>query len=170
MIEGDAVDCMVALPNQLFFGTQIPVCVWILAKDKRAGRHGQRTLRDRRREVLFLDARKLGQMVNRTQKNLLPEDIAKLADTYHAWREGKGYEDVSGFCKSASLEEIQAHGHVLTPGRYVGAEDLEEDDEPFKERMPRLASALRERFAKRAVLEKAVLRSLAKMEANISNR
>jgi type I restriction enzyme M protein len=163
MVEGDAVDCMVALPNQLFFGTQIPVYVWIMAKDKSGGKHGERQLRDRRGEVLFLDARKLGYMVNRTQKNLSPEDIAKLSETYHAWREGKGYEDVSGFCKSASLEEIRAHGHVLTPGRYVGAEDVEEDDEAFEEKMPRLAAALRVRFAKRAVLEKQVNANLEGM-------
>lgn len=90
-------------------------------------------------------------------------DIAKLSDTYHAWREGKGYEDISGFCKSASLEEIRAHGHVLTPGRYVGAEDVEDDDESFEEKMPRLAAALRERFAKRAVLEKKVNQNLEGM-------
>ena len=87
MVEGDAVDCMVAMPGQLFFGTPIPVCVWIMAKDKKGGKHGTRKLRDRRGEVLFLDARKLGYMVNRTTKNLSPEDIAKLADTYHAWRD-----------------------------------------------------------------------------------
>lgn len=163
MVEGDAVDCMVAMPGQLFFGVQIPVCVWIMAKDKSGGKHGTRKLRDRRGEVLFLDARKLGYMVNRTQKNLSPEDIAKLTDTYHAWREGKGYEDVSGFCKSANLEEIRAHGHVLTPGRYVGAEDVEEDEEAFEEKMPRLVAALRERFAKRAVLEKQVNANLEGM-------
>ena len=163
MVEGDAVDCMVALPGQLFFGTQIPVCVWIMAKDKRGGKHGTRKLRDRRGEVLFLDARKLGYMVNRTNKNLSPEDIAKLSDTYHAWHQGKGYEDVSGFCKSASIEEIRAHGHVLTPGRYVGAEDVEEDDEAFEDKMPRLAAALRERFAKRAALEKKVNKNLEGM-------
>jgi type I restriction enzyme M protein len=163
MVEGDAVDCMVALPNQLFFGTQIPVCVWIMARDKSGGKHGTRKLRDRRGEVLFLDGRKLGYMVNRTQKNLSNEDIAKLSDTYHAWREGKGYEDLSGFCKSASLVEIRAHGHVLTPGRYVGAEDAEQDEEAFEEKMPRLATALRERFAKRAVLEKQVNANLEGM-------
>jgi len=173
MVEGDAVDCMVALPNQLFFGTQIPVCVWIMAKDKSGGKHGTRKLRDRRGEVLFIDARKLGYMVNRTNKNLSEADIAKLTDTYHAWREGspiqnskskiQNYQDVSGFCKSASIEEIRAHGHVLTPGRYVGAEDVEEDDEAFEKKMPRLAAALRERFAKRALLEKQVNRNLEGM-------
>ncbi len=163
MVEGDAVDCMIALPGQLYFGTQIPVCVWILAKDKSGGKRGERKLLDRCGEVLFLDARKLGHMVNRTQKNLASEDIARLADTYHAWREGRDYEDVSGFCKSAGLEEIRAHGHVLTPGRYVGAEDVEDDDEPFEEKMPRLATALRERFAKRAELEKQVNANLEGM-------
>ena len=173
MVEGDAVDCMVALPNQLFFGTQIPVCIWIMARDKSGGKHGQRTLRDRRGEVLFLDARKLGHMINRTQKNLSDEDIAKLADTYHAWRNDssiqnstfniQNYQDISGFCKSATLAEIRAHGHVLTPGRYVGAEDVAEDDEPFEEKMPRLTAALRERFAKRTVLEKQVNTNLEGM-------
>ena len=183
MVEGDAVDCMVALPNQLFFGTQIPVCVWILAKDKSGGKHGERKLRDRRGEVLFLDARKLGYMVNRTQKNLSDEDIAKLTDTYHAWREQGSagvppassdarsgqdahaplYQDIPGFCKSASLAEIRSHGHVLTPGRYVGAEDVADDDESFEEKMPRLVASLRERFAKRAALEKQVNKNLEGM-------
>jgi type I restriction-modification system DNA methylase subunit len=163
MVEGDAVDCMMAMPNQLFFGVQIPVCVWIMAKDKSGGKRGARKLRDRRGEVLFLDARKLGHMVSRTQKNLSPEDIAKLAETYHAWREGRAYGDIPGFCKSANLTEIRAHGHVLTPGRYVGAEDVEDDDEPFEEKLPRLAAALRERFAKRAVLEKQVNANLEGM-------
>jgi type I restriction enzyme M protein len=131
-----------------------------MARDKSGGKHGERKLRDRRGETLFLDARKMGYMVNRTQRNLSPEDIAKLADTYHAWRMGKGYEDAAGFCKSATLTEIRAHGHVLTPGRYVGAEDVEDDGESFEEKMPRLAAALRERFAKRAVLEKKVKANL----------
>jgi type I restriction enzyme M protein len=114
-------------------------------------------------EVLFLDARKLGYMVNRTNKNLSPEDIAKLADTYRAWREGKGYQNTAGFCKSTTLTEIRSHGHVLTPGRYVGAEDVEDDGESFEEKMPRLAAALRERFAKRAGLEKKVKANLEGM-------
>ena len=173
MIEGDAVDCMVAMPSQLFFGVQIPVCIWIMAKDKSGGKHGQRTLRDRRGEVLFLDARKLGHMINRTQRELSEDDIAKLAETYHAWRNDssiqhatfsiQNYQDISGFCKSATLAEIRAHGHVLTPGRYVGAEDVAEDEEPFEEKMPRLAAALRERFAKRALLEKQVNQNLEDM-------
>ena len=163
MIEGDAVDCMVAMPSQLFFGVQIPVCIWILAKDKSGGKHGQRKLRDRRGEVLFLDARKLGQMVNRTQRNLSNEDIGRIAETYHGWREGREYEDVSGFCKSAVLEEIRAHMHVLAPGRYVGAEDLEGDGEPFEEKIPRLVTSLRERFAKRSALEQQVNANLERL-------
>jgi type I restriction enzyme M protein len=153
----------VAMPGQLFFGTQIPVCIWILAKDKSGGKHGQRKLRDRRGEVLFLDARKLGQMISSNQRILTEEDIDRIADTYHAWREGRGYEDLSGFCKSAGLEEIRAHSHVLTPGRYVGAKDGEKDGEAFEEKMPRLVFALRKRFAMLAELEKQVNQNLEEM-------
>ena len=120
IIEADLVDCMVALPGQLFYSTQIPVCLWFLARDKRNGR-----FRDRRGETLFIDARKMGTLVDRVHRELTDEDIAKIAGTYHAWRGDKGageYEDVPGFCKAATLEEIRSHGHVLTPGRYVGAE------------------------------------------------
>ena len=133
---------MVALPGQLFYSTQIPVCLWFLARDKRNGR-----FRDRRYEVLFIDARKLGEMEDRTRRRLTDADIDRIADTYHAWRgeeeavERRGeYEDVSGFCRSASLEGIRQHGHVLTPGRYVGAEVVEEDTEPFDEKMQRLTT------------------------------
>ena len=103
MVEADVVDCMVALPGQLFYSTQIPACLWFLARNKNPG--GK--LRDRRGEVLFIDARKLGTLVDRTRKEFSDEDIAKIAGTYHAWREGKGYEDVPGFCKAAKLEEIR---------------------------------------------------------------
>jgi type I restriction enzyme M protein len=156
MIEGDAVDCMVAMPGQLFFGVQIPVCLWILARNKGGGKNGSRTLRNRKGEILFLDARKLGQMISRTQRDLSAEDIQKIAGTYHAWREGNGYADVAGFCKSASLEEIRAHGHVLTPGRYVGAEEVEDDGDPFEEKMPRLVSELHAQFAESAKLEQSI--------------
>jgi type I restriction enzyme M protein len=139
LVEGDVVDCMVALPGQLFYSTQIPVCVWFLAKDRANGK-----FRDRRGDVLFIDARKLGVMVDRTRKELTEDDIAKIAGAYHAWREGDGYEDVLGFCRSASIEEIRQHQHVMTPGRYVGAEDLEDDGEPFEEKMQRLVAALAE--------------------------
>ena len=147
MIEGDVVDCMIALPGQLFYSTQIPACLWFLAKDRSNGIGRDVTLRDRRGEVLFIDARKLGFMVDRTRREFADEDIAKIASTYHAWREGKGYEDVPGFCKSATLEEIRSHGHVLTPGRYVGAEAAVADDVPFSERFAALQEELDEHFA-----------------------
>ncbi|WP_437621517.1 N-6 DNA methylase [Sorangium sp. So ce1151] len=161
MIEADVVDCMVALPGQLFYATQIPVCLWFLARNKRDKR-----FRDRHGEVLFIDARKLGALVDRTHRELSdgPDgDIARIARTYHAWRgqqEAGRYADAPGFCKSATLEEIRAHGHVLTPGRYVGAEAAEDDDESFEEKMQRLTAKLKEQFAEGAKLEKAIQRSL----------
>jgi type I restriction enzyme M protein len=145
IVEADLVDCMVALPGQLFYSTQIPVCLWFLARDKRDGRY-----RDRRGETLFIDARKLGSLVDRTHRELSDEEIAGVAATYHAWRgdDGAGaYADEPGFCKSATLDEIRSHGHVLTPGRYVGAADAEEDDEPFDEKLRRLTAALHEHVA-----------------------
>ncbi|MBB5374487.1 class I SAM-dependent DNA methyltransferase [Acidocella aromatica] len=142
MVEGDVVDCMVALPGQLFYSTQIPACLWFLARNKQNGR-----FRDRRGEILFIDARKLGHLVDRTRRELSDEDVAKIAGTYHAWREGKGYEDVPGFCRAAKLEEIAGHGFVLTPGRYVGAADAEEDDVPFEERFAALKEKLEAQFA-----------------------
>ncbi|MEP0807267.1 MAG: SAM-dependent DNA methyltransferase [Chloroflexota bacterium] len=154
IIEDDLVDCMVALPGQLFYSTQIPVCLWFLARDKSPHPHplSQRErgagVRDRRGEVLFIDARKLGYMVDRVHRDLSDEDIALLANTYHAWRgdltpspspERRGeYRDIPGFCKSVTLDEIRAQGYVLTPGRYVGAAETEEDDEPFEQKMARL--------------------------------
>ncbi len=147
MIEGEVVDCMIALPGQLFYSTQIPACLWFLAKDKSNGIARDRKLRDRRGEVLFIDARKLGFMVDRTRREFSDADTARIADTYHAWRLGEGYADVPGFCKSASLEEIRSHGHVLTPGRYVGAEAAEEDETPFAERFAALQEQLEAQFA-----------------------
>jgi type I restriction enzyme M protein len=144
MFEGEVVDCMVALPGQLFYSTQIPVCVWFLAKNKENGLSRKGVLRDRRGEVLFIDARTLGTMVDRTRKDLTPDDIAKVAGAYHAWRERDGYEDVPGFCRAASLDDIREHQYVLTPGRYVGAEDPEDEGEPFEEKMQRLATRLQE--------------------------
>jgi len=145
MVEADVVDCMIALPGQLFYSTQIPACLWFLAKDK-----SNSGFRDRRGEVLFIDARKLGYMVDRTRKELSDDDVAQIARTYHAWRgedDAGTYEDVPGFCKSVGLEEIKAHGHVLTPGRYVGAEELEDDAEPFELRFAALKETLSEQFA-----------------------
>jgi len=149
MVEGDVIDCMIALPGQLFYSTQIPVCLWFLARDKK-----NHKFRDRRGEVLFIDARKLGHMVDRTRKEFSDDDIARIVGAYHAWRSEKdavaergGYEDVPGFCKAAELAEIRAHGHVLTPGRYVGAADVEDDDVPFEERFAGLKAKLEEQFA-----------------------
>jgi type I restriction enzyme M protein len=169
IIEAGLADCMIALPGQLFYSTQIPVCLWFIARDKKGGR-----LRDRRGETLFIDARKLGTMVDRTHLELMPDDIEKIARTYHAWRgslssprpragEGKGegaYQDVPGFCKAATLEEIRGHGHILTPGRYVGAEPQPEDTEPFAAKMKRLAAELEQQFAESAKLEKEIRKNL----------
>ena len=158
LVEADLVDCMVALPGQLFYSTQIPACLWFLARDRRDGR-----FRDRRGEVLFIDARKLGRMVDRTHRELTDEDTARIADTYRAWR-GKGaagdYNDVPGFCKAGSLEEVRNHGHVLTPGRYVGAEVQEDDGEPFEEKMKRLVAQLRNQKERAAKLDAAIDKNL----------
>ena len=155
MVEKDVVDCMVALPGQLFYSTQIPACLWFLARNKNPGNGW----RDRRGEVLFIDARKLGGLVDRTRRELSEEDIQRIADTYHAWREEPGageYEDISGFCKSASLDDIRKHGHVMAPGRYVGAADDGEDDEPSAEKLARLSAQLRTLFSENALLEEAI--------------
>ena len=159
LVEADLVDCMVALPGQLFYSTQIPACLWFLARDRRDGR-----FRDRRGEVLFIDARTLGHMVDRTHRELTDKDIVRIADTYHAWRgeEGAGdYADMPGFCKAASLEEVRKHGHVLTPGRYVGAAPQEEDDEPFEDKMKRLVAQLRDQQDQGTKLDAAIKTNLA---------
>ncbi|MBI4755718.1 MAG: SAM-dependent DNA methyltransferase [Betaproteobacteria bacterium] len=158
LIEADLVDCMVALPGQLFYSTQIPACLWFLARDRTNGK-----FRDRRGQVLFIDARKLGPLVDRTHRELTDEDIARIAGTYHAWRgekEAGEYADVPGFCKSAPLDEVRKHGHVLTPGRYVGAEAVEDDGEPFEEKMRRLTTTLREQQAEAAKLDAAIAANL----------
>jgi type I restriction enzyme M protein len=159
IVEADLVDCMVAMPGQLFYSTQIPVCLWFLAKKKNDGKR-----RDRRKQTLFIDARKLGTLVDRVHRELTDADVEKIAGTYHAWRGDKGakgkYADVPGFCKSATTDEIAAHGHVLTPGRYVGAEEVEDDGEPFEEKMPRLVAELYAQFAESAKLEKAIKANL----------
>jgi type I restriction enzyme M protein len=164
MIEGEVIDCMIALPGQLFYSTQIPACLWFLAKDKSNGIARDRKLRDRRGEVLFIDARKLGFMVDRTRKEFSDADISQIAETYHAWRLGEGYADVPGFCKSASIEEIRSHGHVLTPGRYVGAEALEEDDTPFAERFAGLQDKLEAQFGEAEDLTVTIRERLAGIE------
>jgi type I restriction enzyme M protein len=161
IIEADLVDCMVALPGQLFYSTQIPACLWFLARDRKNGK-----FRDRRGQILFIDARKLGRMVDRTHRELTDEDIARIANTYHAWRGEKDagkYKDVPGFCKSATLEEVRKHGYVLTPGRYVGAHEQEEDDEPFDQKMQRLVAQLREQQAEAAKLDAAIAANLKEL-------
>jgi type I restriction enzyme M protein len=202
LIEADLVDCMVAMPGQLFFSTQIPVCLWFITRDKsktlkvstpdsrddfqdnlarqdeglRGKPLGFRE-RNRRGETLFIDARKMGVLIDRVHRDLTEEDIARIADTYHAWKSaavgGVGaihesplpYADVAGFCKSATLKEIQEQGFVLTPGRYVGAAELEEDDEPFEQKMARLTKELEAQFEESAKLETAIRANLQKLRA-----
>jgi len=159
LIEADLVDCMIALPGQLFYTTQIPACLWFLARSKKNGK-----FRDRRGQTLFIDARKIGNLVDRTHRDLSDDEIQRIGKTYHAWRGEKGagkYADIPGFCKSATADEIASHGHVLTPGRYVGAAELEADDEPFDEKMQRLTNTLAGQFKEGAKLEKAILKNLA---------
>ena len=159
LVEADAVDCMIALPGQLFYSTQIPACLWFLSRNKNPG--GAR--RDRRGEVLFIDARKLGHLVDRTRREFADEDIARVASAYDAWRDAPGtasYEDEPGFCRSATLEEIGECGHVLTPGRYVGTAPQDDDDEPFNDKMHRLVARLREQKLEGARLDKAITANL----------
>ncbi|GAB4297623.1 MAG: class I SAM-dependent DNA methyltransferase [Desulfuromonadia bacterium] len=194
MIEADVVDCMVALPGQLFYSTQIPACLWFLARNRRGGSRarpgsGQAQglpLRDRRGEILFIDARKMGVLVDRTRRELTDEEIQRIADTYHAWRtfcphpasghplptgEGRGeghpgvsaYADIPGFCKSATLDDIRKHGYVLTPGRYVGAAAQEDDGEPFAEKMARLSQQWREQRTEAAKLDAAIEANLKEL-------
>ena len=161
IIEANLVDCIVALPGQLFYSTQIPVCLWFLARDKRNGR-----FRDRRGETLFIDARKMGTLADRTHRELTDVDVAKIAGTYHAWRgdpDTGEYADMPGFCRAAKTEEIRKHGHVLTPGRYVGAAAAEEDGEPFDEKMRRLTATLGAQYEEGARLDAAIRENLARL-------
>lgn len=157
MIEADVIDCMVALPKQLFYSTQIPVGLWFLSRNKNPG--GK--LRNRRGEVLFIDARNLGSMVDRTRKEFSDKDVSTITDAYQAWRTGERYEDVPGFCKSATLADIRAHNHVLTPGRYVGAADIDEDDTPFSERFGALRKTLDSQFKQADALTESIRTQLA---------
>ena len=161
LIEADLVDCMVALPGQLFYATQIPVCLWFLARGRRNGK-----FRDRRGEILFIDARKLGSLVDRTHRELSAVDIARIADTYHAWR-GKDassdYVDELGFSRGATLDEVRRYGHVLTPGRYVGSELPEDDGEPFEEKMQLLSARWSEQQDETRRLDDAITKNLASL-------
>ncbi|MGE0201769.1 MAG: type I restriction-modification system subunit M [Candidatus Melainabacteria bacterium] len=188
LIEANLVDCMVALPGQLFYSTQIPVCLWFLAKDRSNGLikypyNGETKLRDRRGEILFIDARQLGFMEDRVHRSLANADIYKIADAYHSWRGepikdphhlleddspyqsefADGYKDIPGFCKSATLDEVSKHGFVLTPGRYVGAAEAEEDAEPFDEKMKRLTGLLKEQMAESHRLDDEIKKQLTRV-------
>ncbi len=183
IIEADLVDCMVALPGQLFYSTQIPVCLWFLTRNKDPKGllrplGSEPGTRDRRGQTLFIDARKLGALTDRVHRDLTEADIAQIAGTYHAWKRGAGtggsgtggseprpYADIPGFCKSVSLEEIRAQGYVLTPGRYVGAAEVEEDGEPFEEKIARLTKELEAQFEESGKLEKQILSKLSNLSA-----
>ena len=158
ILEADLVDCMIALPGQLFYSTPISACLWFLARDRKNG-----NFRDRSHEVLFIDARKRGVMVDRTHRELTEEDIATISRAYHAWRGESGageYADVPGFSMSATLEEVRKHGHVLTPGRYVGSETAEDDGEPFEEKMRRLTATLSEQTEQGRMLDEEITTNL----------
>lgn len=159
MLEADVVDCMVALPGQLFFSTQIPACLWLLARDKSANGH-----RDRRGQILFIDARKLGFMVDRVRREFTADDIGKIAGAYHRWRNkdhANAYADEPGFCRSATLDEVRGHSHVLTPGRYVGAVDAEDDGVSFAHKFEELREQLLRQFAEGRDLERQIEDALA---------
>lgn len=161
LIEADLVDCMIALPGQLFYTTQIPVCLWFMTRSKKAD--AKRGYRDRRGETLFIDARKMGALIDRTHRELSPEEIAEIGRTYHAWRGEKkdgDYEDTPGFCKSATLDEIKSHHYVLTPGRYVGAEVTQDDGIPFEEKMAELAGTLYEQMQASTELDAVIRKNL----------
>jgi type I restriction enzyme M protein len=159
IIEADLVDSMVALPSQLFYNTMIPACLWFVSRDKKNHKFS-----DRRGEVLFIDARKMGVMVDRRHKELTENEIHKIASIYHAWRgEGGKYEDAAGFCKAVKLDEIRKHGHILTPGRYVGAEEVEDDGEPFDDKMQKLTGELAGKFKKSRELEDEIRKNLGEL-------
>ncbi len=161
IIEADLIDCMVALPSQLFYNTMIPACLWFIARDKK-----NHKFRDRRGKVLFIDARNMGEMLDRRHRELTEEEVKRITKTYHAWRGEKNagkYEDVKGFCKEAILDDIRYHAHILTPGRYVGTEDVEVDDEVFEEKMKRLTGELVRQFKKSGELEDEIKNNLKKL-------
>jgi type I restriction enzyme M protein len=165
IIEKDLVDCMIALPGQLFYTTQIPVCLWFISKNKKAVDASEDFAKRRNREgeTLFIDAREIGSMVSRTNKELTNDDIAHIAGTYHAWRgEDKdgAYEDKAGYCKSTTLDDIKANDYVLTPGRYVGAADIVDDGIPFETKMAELSQTLFKQMAEGEELDKAIRQNL----------
>ena len=160
IILADMVDCMVALPSQLFYNTSIPACLWFVTRDKKDNK-----FRDRREEILFIDARNMGRMIDRRHRELTDEDIKKIAETYHSWRGENDieYKDVLGFCKAAKLEEVEKHNFILTPGRYVGIPEEEEDDEEFEEKMKRLASELAKQMKEGKKLDEEIRENLERI-------
>ena len=171
LIEADLVDCMVALPSQLFYTTQIPACLWFFAKDRSNGLVEHGTLRDRRGEILFIDARQLGDMVDRVHRDFDDDDMNDIVDAYHAWRGEKvqheafrdGYKDVAGFCKSATIEEVAAHEYILTPGRYVGTPDAVDDGVPFATKMQTLTEQLAKQMEKSYQLDDDIRKQLRRI-------
>jgi type I restriction enzyme M protein len=171
IIEIDLVDCMIALPGQLFYTTQIPVCLWFISKDKKGNdEKGMLKRRDRQGETLFIDAREMGSMVDRTLKELTNDDITHITETYHIWRgeelatekqeSGKEYKDIAGYCKSATLADMKANDYVLTPGRYVGAAEVEDDGIPFETKMKELSQTLYSQMNQAKELDKAIRENL----------
>lgn len=156
LIEAGLVDCIVALPSQLFYTTQIPACLWFVSRDRY-----DHKFRNRHDEILFIDARKMGTMVSRKNLELTETDVQKISGVYHAWRTIKGkYEDVKGFCKAAKISEVEKSGYVLTPGRYVGTDYVEEDSEVFEEKMGRITSELSGQFKQSKELEERIRKNL----------
>ncbi len=159
LVKNGLVDCIVALPDKLFYTTQIPACLWFVSKDRYNNK-----FRDRHNEILFIDARKMGKMIDRRHRELTDEDITAISQTYHNWRNKNGkYEDKKGFCKAVSIEEVEKNGFVLTPGRYVGTDFEMEDDEVFEEKMIRLTKELSEQFRQSKELEQKIRENLKKV-------
>ncbi len=166
LIENDLVDCMVSLPSQLFYNTQIPACLWFLARNK----EGNSKFRNREKEILFIDARELGTMISRKQKELTDNDIAKIADTYHNWRSKNfetTYKDIPGFCKSADIEAVRKNNFILTPGRYIDFASVEDDGIAFEEKMKQLTAALKEQMQKANALDENIKMNLSKIGYNL---
>ncbi len=161
LIENDLIECMVALPGQLFTNTQIPACIWFLSKNKKARQSASgKSLRDRTGEILFIDARNLGFMKDRVLRDFTQDDLNNITDTFHNWQIGENYEDIAGFCKSVQKDELKKHDFVLTPGRYVGAAAEEDDGEPFAEKMARLTGQLKMQFEESDKLEGEIKKNL----------
>jgi type I restriction enzyme M protein len=168
LIEADLVECIVAMPDKLFFTTGIPVSIWFLTKDKSAQTvKSERPQRTRQGEILFIDARQLGAMATKTVRELSEAEIARVSDTYNSWRGETGlndYKDVPGFCASVNMADVRLFDYILTPGRYVGSEDAEVDAEPLAEKVERLMNAVRVGFDSRASLQAQVLKTLSMLE------